>query len=149
MGTAALCASVRFLRIQRAVGAIKTRQLSCFSWILVSYEFLIKIFNISLVYWRNTALSSLAIHKVWRRSAALSCTNIPALLIQSFYQELVSGFRMRSAVLPIQRPAGIRRGAFRAKGTARRAVPLSFSFPANRFALRAVSPGPRPPIPRR
>ena len=28
-------ASVRFLRIQRAVGAIKTRQLPCFSWILV------------------------------------------------------------------------------------------------------------------
>ena len=84
-----LRAAVRLLRIQRAVGAIKTRQLSCFSWILVSYEFLIKIFNISLVYWRNTALSLLAIHKVWRRSAALSCTNIPALLIQSFYQELV------------------------------------------------------------
>ena len=90
MGTAALCASVRFLKIQRAVGAIKTRRLSCFSWILVSYEFLIKIFNISLVYWRNTALSSLAIHTVWLRSAALSCTNIPALLIKSFYQELVS-----------------------------------------------------------
>ena len=36
MGTAALCASVRLIRIQRAVGAIKTRQLSCFSWILVS-----------------------------------------------------------------------------------------------------------------
>ena len=38
MGTAALCASVRLLRIQRAVGAIKTRQLSCFSWILVSFR---------------------------------------------------------------------------------------------------------------
>ena len=38
MGTAALCASVRLLRIQRAVGAIKTRQLSCFSWILVSFQ---------------------------------------------------------------------------------------------------------------
>ena len=36
MGTAALCASVRLLRIQRAVGAIKTRQFPCFSWILVS-----------------------------------------------------------------------------------------------------------------
>ena len=30
MGTAALCASVRLIRIQRAVGAIKTRQLSLF-----------------------------------------------------------------------------------------------------------------------
>ena len=53
-------------------------------------QFAIKIFHISLVYWRNTALSSLAIHTVWLRSAALSCTNIPALLIKSFYQELVS-----------------------------------------------------------
>ena len=35
-GSAALCASVHFLRIQRAAGAIKTRQLSCFSWILLS-----------------------------------------------------------------------------------------------------------------
>ena len=38
MGTAALCASVRLIRIQRAVGAIKTRQLSCFEWILVSQD---------------------------------------------------------------------------------------------------------------
>ena len=36
MGTAALCASVRLIRIQRAVGAIKTRQWSCFEWIPVS-----------------------------------------------------------------------------------------------------------------
>ncbi len=56
---------------------------------------LIKIFHISLVYWRNTALSSLAIHTVWLRSSALSCTNIPALLIKSFYQELVSDEIMR------------------------------------------------------
>ena len=52
-------------------------------------DFHSKIFHISLVYWRNTALSSLAIHTVWLRSSALSCTNIPALLIKSFYQELV------------------------------------------------------------
>ena len=57
------------------------------SMALSLYQFLIKIFNISLVYWRNTALSSLAIHTVWLRSSALSCTNIPALLIKSFYQE--------------------------------------------------------------
>ena len=38
MGTAALCASVRVIRIQRAVGAVKTRQLSCFEWILVSQD---------------------------------------------------------------------------------------------------------------
>ena len=56
---------------------------------MILYEFLIKIFKISLVYWRNTALSSLAIHKVWRRSSALSCANIPSLLIQSFYLEFV------------------------------------------------------------
>ena len=47
-----------------------------------------KIFHISLVYWRNTALSSLAIHTVWLRPAALSCTNTPTLLMKSFYQEL-------------------------------------------------------------
>ena len=57
MGTAALCGSVRLIRIQRAVGAIKTRQLSCFEWILVSNYAAMNPKKLAKWCWNRPALS--------------------------------------------------------------------------------------------